>query len=280
MNQFICLDGRILPAGQAVLPADNRGFRYGDGLFETIRMTGGRLPLWDLHAERLLAGLDLLAFRLPGHFGTDLLRKEVEQLGRKNGCTASARIRLTLFRGAGGLFEGLDSLHYLIECWPLAPVSSRIQDNGLEIAVFPDARKTTDRFANCKTANYLPYVMAAIHARRHRLNECVLLNDRGGLADATTSNLVLIREGRIRTPSLAEGGVAGVMRRHLLARFRDAGLEPEEVHLEPADLENADEVFLTNALHGIRWVKSCGGSNYTMQRSAQLYRQFIHPLFS
>src|ERR1700742_3465735 len=99
MSSFINYNAELLPSDKAIVSADNRGLRFGDGIFETMRIVKGRIPLWELHSERLMNGLKQMKF---DNSGTDF-SEEIEKLTEKNSTTESGRIRLTIFRGNGGL---------------------------------------------------------------------------------------------------------------------------------------------------------------------------------
>lgn len=273
------MNGRYVPEGDPVILSDNRAFRYGDGLFETIRVHKGQLPLGAMHFERLFSGLELLQIPLPVLVNRERFEKEILRLCRHNGCSSAARVRLTVFRGHGGLYDGNPEAGYLIEAGPLEPVSPEWNANGLQIGIYPDARKSQDGFSHLKSASALPYVMAALYARQHQLNDCLILNNKGDIADSTIANLFLVRDGGLFTPALTEGCVAGVMRRHLLESCRQSGLEVMETRVSPDMLWEADEVFLSNAIKGIRWVKEAGGKSYGNRLAAEIYTRSIRTLF-
>ena len=277
----VCVNGKILPADKPVLMGDNRGYRYGDGLFETMKMIAGKIVLEQYHFERLFSGLDLLRFRVPSLFTEAKLRKEIAALCRKNHCMDIARVRLSVFRGNGGLYDEAKGLQYLIECWPAEPSVNKWNKNGLDIDIYPDAEKSCDKFCNLKSANYLPYVMAAQFAKEHKLNDCLVLNTKGHIADATIANIFLLKHSLLITPALPEGCVAGVMRRYLVEKLSSSSnFEIREGVVRRNDLESFDEVFLTNAMYGIRWVKRFGDKTYANTQTAKIYREHISPLYS
>ena len=111
------------------------------------------------------------------------------------------------------------------------------------------------------------------------MNDAILLNPQGHLADATIANIFLVTNGLIQTPALSEGPVSGVMRKHVLKQLRNKGYEVQEGIVTVDDLANASEVFLTNAIYGMRWVKQCGKSAYSHQLVPHLYKEIIAPLF-
>lgn len=269
---YLCLDGKILPADQPVLMADNRGYRYGDGLFETMRVVRGKVALEEYHFNRLFAGLKLLRFDIPSFLTAQKLQERIIHLCEKNKCNELARVRLSGFRGNGGLYEGNNTLHYLIECWPLD--GDQWNENGLSIGIYPDARKSSDAFSNLKSANFLPYIMAAKYAKENKWNDCLVLNQHGRIADATIANVFLVKNNTLFTPSLAEGCVDGVMRKYLLEKVN---VEEKPVTIE--DILNADEVFLTNAVKGIRWVKQLQDKIYSQSEAFKIYNQFIKAIW-
>ncbi|MBK9381956.1 MAG: aminotransferase class IV [Chitinophagaceae bacterium] len=272
---FICLNGKILRAEDPVLLASNRGYRYGDALFETMKVASKNILLETYHFERLFAGLQLLQFEMPKLLTREKLCKEVLLLAEKNNCGNLARIRLSVFRGNGGVYDEERTPQYLIECWPLNESLNRLNENGLVIDVFPAARKSCDSFSHLKSANYLPYTMAAIYAKANKLNDCLVLNTDGNIADGTIANIFLIKEGVVITPGPDQGCVNGVMRRHLLEKMKDAGYSIQENPVSVSTLEEADEVFLTNAISGIRWVKQFREKVYSNNLTVEIYNRFI-----
>jgi branched-chain amino acid aminotransferase len=276
----ICLDGKIISAEQPILLASNRSYRYGDGLFETLKMVNGKMILWEEHFNRLQAGLSLLQFELPGLFSNEKLKQEIEQLCRKNNCAQLARIRLSVFRGNGGLYDENDRAQYLIECWPLNEAAQHLNENGLVIDIYPDSRKSCDVFSNLKSASFQAYSMGAQYAIKNKLNDCLVLNTNECIADSTIANLFIIKNGVICTPALTEGCVNGTTRNYRLEQLKTAGYILNTGQVTPTDVEMADEVFLTNSITGIRWVGHCGKSQYKNSTIVEIYNRFIRTIFS
>lgn len=273
---YICFDGNILPAGKPVLLPDNKSYRYGDGLFETIKMVKGQLPLFDLHMQRLYKGLRLLEFTLPLFLTPEKLRTDIISLCNKNRCGELARIRVSVSRGEGGVYEQEnDHLHYLIESWPANPSMNELNQKGLVMGVYPHARKSTDIFSGLKSANYLPYAMAARFARQQQWDDCLLLNTHGNMADTTIANIFLIKNAVFFTPSDGQGAVDGVMRKYLIEKIRSAGWQLEETVITPEQLMEADELFLTNAMQGLRWVGCFDNKPFANQLCQKIYQEII-----
>ncbi len=277
-ENFLFYDGKILRSGGALISPDNRSFRYGDGFFETLKLVNGRLQLAEEHMERLFSSLSLLQFEPPAYFTPAYLKEHIVALAKKNGHEKLARVRLTIFRGEGGLYEVDNHYpHHLIQTWELNPASNLYNENGLVIGIFRDARKTCDLYSSLKSNNYLSYAMAALWAKKAKLNDALLLNPYDGIADATIANVFIVKDGLIQTPAITEGPVNGVMRRYLLRCLRAANMPVEERKITVEDLENASEIFLTNAIQGIRWVKEMGHNGYTHSLSSLLHKKFLPP---
>ncbi len=259
--------------------ADNRGYRYGDGLFETMKMINGKIILEKYHFERLFNGIKLVKFQIPPMFKAHKLRGEISGICKKNKCAELARIRLSVFRGDGGLNIKNTQLQYLIECWPADTSVNAINKNGYTIDIFPGMQKTCDVFSNLKSANFLPYVMAAQFAKEKKLDDCLINNIKGQIADATIANIFLIKGGLTITPALGEGCVNGVMRKYLVEKLKARGYELREGVVTKNDMETFDEVFLTNAMYGIRWVDRFRDKIYVNTQSLKIYKEFVEPLY-
>ena len=274
MPDFVNFDGAILPSDKAILTADNRSFRYGDGLFETIKVKNGRICLENYHFERLMAGIQLLQFEPPSLFAPQFLAEKILHLCEKNGHSDLARVRLVVFRGDGGLHDPVDPIpHYIIQSWPLAGSNDGINNEGLILGLFSDGRKSLDPFSNLKSNNYLLYVMAALYSRKNRFDDCLVLNSQHRVADSTIANLFYCKGNTVYTPPLSEGCVAGVMRRWLIDFLPRTGLSLLEKETTVEDLQDAEGVFLTNALRGIQWVGSFCGTTYSNRLPLAVQRE-------
>jgi branched-chain amino acid aminotransferase len=210
----------------------------------------------------------------------ELLKNQVMLLCEKNKCTELARVRLSFSGGNGGLYDSPGSVQYIIECWPLDETVNRLNENGLVIGVHPSIRKSNDPFSNLKSANFLPYRLAARLAKQNQWNDCLVLNTHDRVADSTIAN-IFIRDGeRVRTPPLSEGCVSGVMRRHLLENFHllAPGHQLGESPLTTADVLSAEEVFLTNAIQGIRWVGQFGDRHFTNNLALEIHNNLARTI--
>jgi len=270
----ICFNGKFRDDDKAVLLASNRSYRYGDGLFETMKVKDGVIQLAASHMQRLFDGLSILKMDVPALVTKDKLTDIILELCKQNRCEALARVRLSVSRGNGGLYDEDRKLQYLVECWPLPSTVNQLNENGLVIDIFPDAAKSTDIFSNLKSANFLPYSMAAVYTKEKKLNDCLVLNTYGRIADSTIANIFIMKGDMILTPALSEGCVNGVMRRHLLESLTASSYQIKETIVSTEDLLAADEVFLSNAINGIRWVRRFRDKIYSNMKTMEIYRRF------
>ena len=274
MNGFIHYNGQLIPGDNQVITANNRGLRYGDGLFETMKVINGTVILETLHYERLFAGLKTLQMDLPPFLTPGYLSENIRLLCEKNECRLAARVRLMVVRGDGNINTVSEpATHIIIQAEPLANDYFRLNENGLTIDIYPDANKSCDKLANLKSNNYLPYVMAALYAHEKKLDDCLLLNSYNRICDATIANIYWIKNGKIFTPPLAEGCVAGVMRRYLLELDNEPRITERALPVEV--LFEADEICFTNALFGMRWVKQFRNKTYSNTIITELYNRHI-----
>ena len=283
MPQAIYLNqnGRVIKEDKASISPNNRSFRYGDGCFETMKIVDNNILLANYHFERLFGSLQLLLFDVPNYLTADYLQAQILEVAKKNYHNKLARVRLTIYRGDGGLYDAISHFpNYIIQTWHLNPANNLLNENGLVSDIFTDAKKVCDNYSHVKSNNYLSYAMAALWAKKNQLNDAILLNPYNRVADTTIANIFIIKNGIIKTPKLTEGCINGVMRRHLLQCFKNDNMPFEEAEIEVEELLQANEIFFTNGIYGIRWVKQLQENNYTNDVSTLLYKKFINPLFS
>lgn len=277
-NIFINYNSKLINAHTPIITAQNRGFRYGDGFFETMRWHEGKIVLAKEHFKRLLTTLELLAFDKPKHFTPTFLQNEIEKVIVKNQHQQFARIRLSIFRGNGGLYD-VENHHpnYIIETWQL-PHHYQLNENGLVINFYEDAKKDYHNFSHLKTNNFLPYTMAALWAKKKQLNDAIILNNHNHVVETTLANIWIAKDDVVKTPNLQQGCIAGVMRKYLLKCLQQEKYKVEENTITIEDILQADEIFITNIIKGIAWVKQCGNVEYKNELVKKIFNRFINSL--
>lgn len=263
MSNFILMNDEFLSADLPILKSTNRGFKFGDGIFESMRMCNGKLQFSELHADRIRTAMK--AIKLDGYtlFDDYFLRQKTQELAKKNKFSGNARFRLSIYREGEGLYTPLSNKPgYVLESNMLTSAIYEINQKGLIIDVYDELTKPINKLSNYKTSNALFYVMASLYQKQHRLDEAIILNQNGFLCESTSSNVFVVYENQIYTPALSEGCVAGVMRSVVLTLAKMNDIAITEAQISPEILKEADEVFVTNATSGIRWVMGYGKKRY------------------
>lgn len=250
-----------MAANTPQLLADNKAYRYGDGLFETIKVISGKPALFNYHINRLNQGISLLQYNMPAYYTETWLENTIQELCIVNGHNHQARVRVSLYRGNGDIFSNPDA-GIILESYELVPAQLQHQ---LVIGLYTTGYKNVDSFSNLKTANSLLYSMAAIHAAKQQWQDSIILNQHRHVIETAIANIFWIEKGTVFTPPLSEGCVAGVMRQYLMDNTSIA----EKVCTVDALLA-ADEVFITNAIRGIRPVTAFQEKKYVSSLGLQL----------
>jgi branched-chain amino acid aminotransferase len=235
--------------GAARVPVLDRGFLYGDSIYEVLRTYSGRLFAVEEHFDRLWRSARAVGLALP--FGRDELRAEVERTVAAAG-NSETYVRVVVTRGAGeiGLDPSFaDAPRLVIIAKELSLPAAWTSGNGIAVRVVEVRRNLKNALdPGVKTGNYLNNVLAMAEARAAGDDDAIMLDYRGRVTEATTSNVFAVRCARLLTPPLSVGILEGVTRGLVMRVARERGVEVEEVDLLPEDLYGADEAFLTGTL--------------------------------
>lgn len=235
---------------------NNRAFKYGDALFETIHAYGTKPQFLEKHINRLHRSMDILKMEIPAELTINAVYRQIEKLLNKNRIFGGARIRINVFRDSEGLYTPQSNKSgYIIVSNQLEKGKYELNDTGLMTDIYHDMKKPVNILANLKTTNSLLYVLAGIYKSERGLDDCFILNEKDHVIESISSNIFLIKDQKIYTPGLKEGCLAGVMRMNIikLLRFLDYHVN-DNCSLTIRDIETADEIFLTNAIEGIKWI--------------------------
>lgn len=269
----VCFNGDYHPADAALLTVQNRSFKWGDGLFETMKVFNGRLLLQDLHFERLFSSLKLLQIEPSENFTQAILVPKLLLLCAENACVQSAKVRLAVYR------QEDNKTAYTIEAIPLDEQINKWSEEGQTLCLYPYVRKSMDAFANLKSANYLPYVLAQRFASEKGADDAVVLNAANLLCDSSKANIFLIKGKVVYTPALHQGCVNGVMRRVVMEEVKKLGYRLHHDEVKEDDLLTAEEVFLTNAIQIIRWVKQYKTTLYGCGKTKEVFNAVSATIF-
>jgi len=253
--KVINFNTQLISEDVAVFTNKNRAFRYGDGIFESVKIINGNPCFLKFHIQRLKESMTILKMKVPDFFSEIFFSEELKKLLNENKISEGGRARITIFRNDGGLYTPYEcSVSYIIEAEPMDENKFVLNPKGLKIDLYEEIKKPINKLSNIKSNNALIFVLASIFKMEKELDDCIILNENGHLTEATSSNLFIMKKKEIFTPPLNEGCIAGVMRNVVILLANENGFEVKECSLNSEDLFSADEVFLTNAIAGIRWV--------------------------
>jgi branched-chain amino acid aminotransferase len=255
---IVFLNGRFVPEAEATVSIFDRSFLYGDGLFEVLRVFGGKPFRWADHIERLRRGAAFLKIRLP--FSGDELLDAARRLIEEN-ALPEALLRITLSRGVGvrGYSpKGADHSTLVMTLHPAPEVGGQPRPAG-RVIVASFRLPANEALAQFKTCNKLPQVMARAEADAAGADEALLLNTDGDIVEGSSSNLFWIADGAVCTPPLTSGILAGVTRIVVLELCGELGLPAREAGVTPAALRRAEGAFLSLSSWGILEISSIDG---------------------
>ena len=262
-DNYCILNGHLISIYEPSVSFSNRAFRYGDSLFESIRICNNKVMFLRDHITRLKLGMTVLRMNLPAELNTDNIHEFIINLLKHNVHAPNARVRLTVFRNNGGYYTPeTNDISFLIESEELT-TGYELNHKGFWVDIYADIKKSINKLSNIKTGNALMYVMAGIAKQSMKLDECFLINENGTICESISSNIFVVKNGTLYTAPLTEGCVAGVMRKQIMTLATENKILTFESAITSYTLMNGDEVFLTNSINGIQWVGQFKDKFYT-----------------
>lgn len=255
MIKSVNFNGEILPETENYINHENRGLRYGDALFEAIRVSGDKIFFWEDHYLRLMASMRILRMEIPMEFTMEFLETEILKTVASNGLTNStARIRLTVFRNNGGLYlPETNKISYCIEANVLPSPFYVFDEENYEVELFKDFYVNADMISTLKTNNKIINVLGSVFAKENDYANCILLNHNKQVVELLNGNIFMVKGMSITTPPLKNGCLNGILRKKLIEILgKLENYELQVASISPFDLQKADELFLTNSISGIR----------------------------
>ncbi len=271
MQQFINNNGTLISADEPVVKASNRSFRYGDALFESIRITNFNPQFLTEHLARLYNGMKVLKMETNPLFSETFFEHAILELAQKNSITSDGRVRLVVYRNEGGYYApDTNSVSYLIEATTMEDVGYVLNQKGYTVDLFNDFKKQQNALSSIKSANSLVYVLAGIAKHQLQLDDCIILNDQSHIIETISSNIFAVKNGVLYTPPVSDGCVDGVMRKKIIEIAAVNKIAVYEISVMQNVLLGADELFLTNSINGIRWVVAYKQKRYFNNTSKKL----------
>ena len=236
------------------LTVSNRSFRYGDGVFETLKVVNGKILFFEDHYFRLMASMRIIRMQIPMSFTLEFLEKEILKLVVFHQIENSARVRFTVFRNQGGFYLPTDNtVSYVIEATSIQSELYQFAKSTFEVDLYKDFVIPKQLLSTLKTANKLINITASIFAKENYLDGALLINEDKNVIEAANGNLFMIIGNTLITPPISEGCLNGIMRKQIITLAKQMNtFEVLEAPISPFDLQKADELFVTNVVVGIQ----------------------------
>ena len=251
----------------------NRGYRYGDALFETIKVVHSKILFWEDHYFRLMASMRILRMEIPMNFTMEFLEEQILntiQVNKLEGSTV--KIRLLVHRNEGGLYlPETNDVSFVITADKIDNDFYLLHDSEYEVDLFKNYYLSADLLSTLKTNNKVLNVVGSIYANENNLSNCLVLNTNKSVVEALNGNIFVLKGQNLKTPPVSDGCLKGVMRKQIIDIVKTM---PEITLLEesvsPFELQKVDELFITNVIQGIQPVTKYRKKNYTNDFSKQL----------
>lgn len=268
---MVIINREFLEEQNAVIPYDNRGTFYGDGVFETLRCYNGKALLFEEHYFRLMSSMRILRMDIPPFFTPEFLEESIHELLFKQGLHKNhSRIRISVWRKSGGLYTPNDlSVNYSISSSILEDMFINVTKN--EVDLFKDHFVYASMLSTLKTTNKAVNILAGIYASENDYDDLLLLNQNKMVVEAISGNVFLRKGDQIKTPPIDDGCLNGIMRTHIIKQLKKMlNYNFVEEAITPFELQRADEIFTTNMIRGVQSVTKYRKKSYTNETASEL----------
>lgn len=256
-----------------VISINNRGYRYGDALFETIKIVNAKILFWEDHYFRLMASMRILRMEIPMSFTMDFLEGQIHQTIKANHFeNSSSKIRLLVHRNEGGLYHpDSNEVSFIITTEKLDADFYLLSETDYEVDLFKDHYVSTDLLSTLKTNNKVLNVVGSIYAKENDLNNCLVLNTNKSVVEALNGNVFILKGDTLKTPPLTDGCLKGIMRKQIIDIVKTMpDITFVEESISPFELQKVDEIFITNVIQGIQPVTKYRKKKYSNNFSRTL----------
>jgi branched-chain amino acid aminotransferase len=268
-SNYVCYDNKFYEENKPIFRL-NRAMKFGDGVFESIRIVSGKVKYLEFHLERMQKGLNALEINC-SKGDLEILKVCIEQLLIKNEIESGAILRIIAQRsGLGKYAPESNQVFFYLETDRVSEDSYLLNRDGHKLGVSKNVTIYPSQFSGLKTLNSIQYVMAAKEKQESKFDELILLDTEGYAVEGTSSNLFITKGKKVYTPDLKHGAIEGVMRRVVINKLCHLNYQVEQASIKLSDLEQAEEIFFCNSIQGISWVSSYSTKRYFKKISTTL----------
>tara|TARA_B100000963_G_scaffold356675_1_gene377247 strand:- start:1752 stop:2588 length:837 start_codon:yes stop_codon:yes gene_type:complete len=256
---------------------NNRGFLFGDSVFETIKVVNNNLLFWEEHYLRLMSSMRILRIRIPNLYTPEFLENEIKKTNSNLNKSFSGRVRLTIFRDGKGLYlpESNEPV-FLINSKETKETSFNINSGNYKVDIYKEYFVQSNLLSNIKSNNRLINVLGSIYAKENELDNCIILNDQKNVAEFLNGNIFIVKDKKVTTPPVSSGCLDGVMRKKIIESLKQSQiLSFEEKNISPFELISSDEIWISNSISGIIPV-----TEYRKKRFSKMFAQTMVEYFN
>ena len=257
-------NGALKASDTPLFSVHNRGFLYGDAVFETLRFGQNHIHFWEDHYFRLMAAMRVFRMQIPMEFTPEFLEEEcLRVIAAQTKSTPSWRLRLTVYRADGGTYLPTSkNVGYAIEAKPLETDTYTFKES-YKVDLFKDYYIQKSMLSNLKSTNKALHVIGSIFMQEQGFDNGIVINDAKEIVEFLNGNLFVIQGEVLRTPPLSSGCLDGIMRKQILRLAKKHNLAYEEADIFPFDLQKVQEIFMANAVVGVQPVSYYRRTTYT-----------------
>ena len=266
---MINFNGKILDESDQL--SNNRGFLYGDAVFETLKIVNNKILFWEDHYFRLMSSMRIIRLDIPETYTPEFLKENIIKIHQKKSLTGNSRVRITVFRYSSGKYRPESNTSSFIISSEEVIESNYILNNGdYKVDLFKDFYLDNQLISSIKSNNKIINVVASIYSNENGLKNCILLNKDKMVVEFINSNIFTVNQGKIYTPKLSSGCLNGVMRKNLINILRLNSFEVFEEDISTFDLTKSDEIFGTNIIQGLFSVTNYRNKYYSNSISLKI----------
>lgn len=266
---MINFNGKILDESDQL--SNNRGFLYGDAVFETLKIVNNKILFWEDHYFRLMSSMRIIRLDIPETYTPEFLKENIIKIHQKKSLNGNSRVRITVFRYSSGKYRPESNTSSFIISSEELKESNYILNNGdYKVDLFKDFYLDNQLISSIKSNNKIINVVASIYSNENGLENCILLNKNKMVVEFINSNIFTVNQGKIYTPKLSSGCLNGVMRKNLINILRLNSFEVFEEDISTFDLTKSDEIFGTNIIQGLFSVTNYRNKYYSNSISLKI----------
>ena len=251
---------------------NNRGFLFGDAIFETIKVNGTKILFLEEHYLRLMASMRICRMEIPMNFTMEFMEEQILKLIELETNKVSNRIRFSVFRDADGFYNPTSNdVQFIITCFELSSEKYLFSTSNYEVELFKDFHVSKHLLSTLKTNNKMINVVASVFAKENGFDNCLLINDDKNVVEAINGNIFMKMGNQLITPPTSDGCLNGIMRKQILAIVNKMeNMEMIEKSISPFDLQKADELFISNVITGIQPITKYRKKEFTSEMSKEI----------